>query len=244
MVIWNQIISLNDVNSTNNYLKEKLNIDKNIQEGLIITARNQSSGRGQINNIWESEKDKNLTFSVFLKPNLKVENQFILSKVIALGVYDFCIKIGLNDSKIKWPNDILINGKKIAGILIENTIRGNCILNSIVGIGFNVNQEKFEVTKATSYKIEMKKELELKNILLVCLECIEKRYIQLITHHEKDINTDYLNNLFGYQIEKKYNINDKKIIGKIVGVENNGKLKININKELHQFNFKEIEFIL
>ena len=140
LFIGNNIISLEEVDSTNRYLKDYLLKDNNTIEGLVVVATNQHSGRGQKGNTWQSEQGKNLTFSIFIKPNIQVQAQFLISKAISLGIVDFLNDVGLSELKIKWPNDIFCKDKKIARILIENTLKGNNVSNSIIGIGLNVNQ--------------------------------------------------------------------------------------------------------
>ena len=127
LFIGNKLINLKEVDSTNSYLKQFLSDNNKEIEGLVVVTENQISGRGQKGNSWESEKQKNLTFSIYLKPNIVVHHQFLISKAISLGIIHFLGYLGLNNLKIKWPNDIYCENKKIAGILIENNIRENKI---------------------------------------------------------------------------------------------------------------------
>jgi BirA family biotin operon repressor/biotin-[acetyl-CoA-carboxylase] ligase len=115
---------------------------KEIPEGTIVWVLNQTKGRGQGNKKWHSNPNENLTFSVLLKPSfLPMEKQFVLSKMVAVAVAkvvsSFC-----SDTFIKWPNDIYVKNNKIAGILIENSIQGQKMYHSVVGIGININQDK------------------------------------------------------------------------------------------------------
>lgn len=136
-------VNLTEVNSTNAFMKQLVQNSDNKTEGLVVNTINQTSGRGQQGNRWESEKGKNLTFSVYLRPNTLIQNQFIISKVVSLGIIDFLLDMGLTNAEIKWPNDIYCGKHKIAGILIENTVKGNKVCSSVVGIGLNVNQINF-----------------------------------------------------------------------------------------------------
>ena len=105
-------------------------------EGTVIYADHQSAGKGQPGNRWESEKGKNLLFSVILCPqSVSPEDQFLISMSLSLGICDF-LDNHIREAKIKWPNDILARGKKIAGILIEASPDHGA---AVVGIGLNVN---------------------------------------------------------------------------------------------------------
>ena len=131
--------------------------NKNEIEGLVVFSENQTDGKGQRGNSWITERGKNLTFSLFLKPSILISTQFVLSKIVSLSIVDFLMEMGVKDVKIKWPNDIYCGDKKIAGILIENTISEGKINNCIVGIGLNVNQVNFDssIQNATSLKLEL-----------------------------------------------------------------------------------------
>lgn len=135
-------ISLDEVDSTNNYLKF-LKSSEVLEEFTYVTALFQNAGKGQRGNSWESQKGQNLMLSVLLRPEtLPLSHHFILSEVVSLALLKTLQEYNLEFS-IKWPNDIYWRDSKIAGILIENDIEGNSIHESIIGIGLNVNQEKF-----------------------------------------------------------------------------------------------------
>ena len=124
--IGNKIISLNEVDSTNEFLKSYLLNHANEPEGLVISAKSQYAGKGQRGNQWTSNSNENLTFSVLLQPGIDVSDQFVLTKIISLSIVDFFYYKGIN-AKIKWPNDIYVDDKKIGGILIENTVKQSLI---------------------------------------------------------------------------------------------------------------------
>ncbi len=135
------VLRLEETDSTNNQLKQLLK--DNPEEGSVVIADYQSVGRGQMGNGWHSEKGKNLLFSILLYPeNLPANEQFIISRIASLAVKNMLDQF-TNDIRIKWPNDIYWKEKKICGMLIENDIQGKNILNSIIGIGININQEEF-----------------------------------------------------------------------------------------------------
>ena len=133
---------IDQLESTNNYAASLL-LTKRLPDGSIIVTNSQIGGRGQGSNKWESEPDRNLTFSIILYPDfVEITKQFEISKAISLGVADF-LQSHVNDVSIKWPNDIYIRKAKVAGILLEYSIRRSRISSCIVGIGLNINQIKF-----------------------------------------------------------------------------------------------------
>src|ERR1700741_5411456 len=157
LFIGQNLVQLDAVASTNTYAMQLLK-DVKVIEGTVITAENQTEGKGQRGNTWKAEPSMNLTFSVVLFPDfLSSSDHFYLSKITALALYDSLSELfdpSQHDIKIKWPNDILVNEEKIAGILIENVFRLGKLQQSVVGVGLNVNQEDFSALKnrATSVK--------------------------------------------------------------------------------------------
>ncbi|MBL4710745.1 MAG: biotin--[acetyl-CoA-carboxylase] ligase [Flavobacteriales bacterium] len=236
-----QFIHLNSVESTNIYA-HKLIQEENVLEGFVITTGFQEKGKGQQTKMWESEPDKNLLMSVLLKPNWKVGCQFEWSKMVALSIKESLDSLAVGKVQVKWPNDILIEGEKVAGILIENSIIGETISNSIVGIGLNVNQTNFESFPrvATSLKLKGGREYELEEIRANILESLRKKY------YEFDLGTvkkDYLNALYGYGVPKKFQDNEGDFTGVILGVLPNGRLQLNKNGKLKDYEVKEIVFL-
>jgi BirA family biotin operon repressor/biotin-[acetyl-CoA-carboxylase] ligase len=142
------------LNSTNSYAIEliKQKADKN---GMIIHSFCQTDGKGQRNSTWESLPYQNLTFSIIYHPKqLLLNQQFLLSAAISLGIVNCLKNIGLLNVYIKWPNDIVVNNKKIAGILIESTAQKNYVNKVVIGIGLNLNQTQFTYPQATSVILE------------------------------------------------------------------------------------------
>lgn len=136
------IIHLDEIPSTNDYLSQ-LCRQENVPEFQVVTAMSQTAGKGQRGNSWESEKGKNLLFSLVLHPTfIEAKEQFYLSMLIAICVSEL-LEQYTEDICIKWPNDIYWKDNKIAGILIENELIGKDIAQCIVGIGLNINQETF-----------------------------------------------------------------------------------------------------
>ncbi len=245
LIIGNKLINLKEVDSTNTYMKQLVYSNDKEIEGMVVIAEHQFKGKGQRGNIWESEKGKNFTFSIFLTPNILVQNQFLISKVVSLGIIDFLDNLGLNELKIKWPNDIFCKKNKIAGILIENSIRNNKIENSILGIGLNVNQINFDCGNIpTSIIKELGCDLlNLEELLNNLLFFIEKRYLTLKSGKIELINKDYLNCLYGLNEVRIFKIGSENIDGTIIGVNSIGKLQVKIKDIIEEFDLKEIEFL-
>ncbi len=137
------IIWLASTDSTNEEAKRRISDIDNLS---VVSALEQTSGRGQRGNQWYSAPGQNLLFSIVLKsPSLIAKNHFALNEMAALSVTDFLSAYGIK-AEIKWPNDIYVGEKKICGILIENSFLGNAISSSIIGIGLNINQRNFNVS--------------------------------------------------------------------------------------------------
>jgi BirA family biotin operon repressor/biotin-[acetyl-CoA-carboxylase] ligase len=235
-------------------------------EGTIVVAKLQAQGRGQRGTTWESEPGKNLTLSILLQPTfLRPDEQFQLNKAVSLGVIEFVTAMAppksspkgrtftpgspplgkLEGAAIKWPNDIYIGSKKMAGILIENSVSGNKLLQSIIGIGINVNQEKFsaELPNPTSLKIETGKEFDLKECLEELCSCIEKRYLEIRAGHIAKIDADYLKSLYRFGELANYKYKSEILKAKITGISKMGTLMLETEKgETLECDFKEVGF--
>jgi BirA family biotin operon repressor/biotin-[acetyl-CoA-carboxylase] ligase len=244
LIIGNQIIRLKEVDSTNDYLKS-FKTSNIAFEGLVVVAQNQKKGRGQMGNEWLAEPDKNLTFSVLLMPKLTINYSFVLSMLTSLVIIEFLRSIGLNSPLIKWPNDIYYHQKKMAGILIENTIKKEVISESIIGVGININQTQFESLNATSVGLVLNKTIDLEAALLKLLKLFDATYLKFKQQQNfKSIKQEYLRNIMGFNT--KLNFTDKNgdsFTAKIIDVEWNGRLVLETNqKEIRKYFFKEVEF--
>ncbi len=243
-------IHLKSVDSTNRYASELLRHVK-LSEGSLIYTFEQQKGRGQRGNGWVSEPNKNITLSLVLYPHfLSIEKQFLLTEIAALSVADLMSELldPINQSctlKIKWPNDIYVDGKKMAGILIENTWRENTIQSSIFGIGINVNQVEFNSDlNALSLRMLTGKEFDLIQLINRLCEFIEARYLQLKANKHADIHVAYLNKLYKLNQWANFSANGQTITGKITGISAVGKLKVETaTGEIKEFDLKEITFI-
>ncbi|MCX6231531.1 MAG: biotin--[acetyl-CoA-carboxylase] ligase [Bacteroidetes bacterium] len=243
----NHIIRLKSITSTNDYASGLVK-SNNPAEGTVIWANSQTAGKGQKGNSWESEADKNLTFSFILHPVLiNPSEQFLLNKAISLGITDYLkTKINTLAVKIKWPNDIYAGEKKIAGILIENEILGNTLETAIVGIGLNINQLKFsdKIPNPTSLALITGMESDLQHVLFQVLYKIQDRIINFYNNDIESINDDYLNDLLYFKIYKKYYYNNREIEAMIMDVSEFGELILRTKEEeVIKCSFKEIVFL-
>lgn len=179
--------------------------------------------------------------SVYFEPaNLSVEYQFYLSKFVALTLLDFLTSKGLS-AKIKWPNDIYVNGKKIAGVLIENQLSGSNVKSSIIGIGCNVNQTDFGEINATSLKLECSNFVPVDEVLFGFIQRFNKNE-GLLTNF-KLIDSIYHSNLLGLNEERLFLVNGNRVYGTIKSVSQEGKLNVVINDNLNSYDLKEITFV-
>ena len=144
--------------------------------------------------------------------------------------------------KVKWPNDIYVGDRKICGILIENSIRGNLIENTVVGIGFNVNQVEFEVDKATSLAELTLEDYDLMNVLESIIRSVEKYYLKLRSGKFDEIRKEYLSNLYWLNETHLFGA-DRVFSGQIVDIDAFGRLVIESNNERSTYDIKEIAFI-
>lgn len=216
----------------------------NVMEGTTVVTHHQTAGRGQRGNTWISEKGKNLTFSIVLKPAvLPVKDQFYLNMAVALGVYDYLHEILKDRVKIKWPNDILINSKKVCGILIENQVSGQQIQHSIVGVGLNVNQKKFSLENATSLCVLSGKEFQLEGVLEGVLEKIESRYLLIREQLLDSISITFTEVMYWLGEQHVFSTQGLEFTGMVIGVDEIGQLKIQTSEGLRTFGVKEVEFL-
>lgn len=239
-------IKLAEAASTNSYAMQLL--ASNPVDGTLISATSQLAGRGQSGNHWESESGKNLTISLIYYPRfLKIRDIFYLSKLISLGLQDSIARMLPGQTvQIKWPNDILVNQQKIAGILIENQLEGSDIRVSVSGIGLNVNQRDFSpiiASRTCSLRHFQEKDLDLMEVLGSVLKEIEVQYLHLKNGKFAQLDRAYLQHLFGYQEEMTFRVDQQLVQGIIIGVGKQGHLAVDLAGSVRHFEIKEIEFV-
>lgn len=235
----------NKVTSTNTVATEQI-CSNRPPDGTAVLAKFQTSGKGQSGAVWESEAGKNLLVSYIFYPQfIEPRDLFVMNKAIALGVYDYLESLLGKDVCIKWPNDIYYRDKKIAGMLIENSITFSEVNHSIVGIGINVNQQKFKsyIPEAVSVRNATGKKYDVEECFYGLSSCIEKRYLQLKKQGYFSINDDYKKAL--YRLGEYFFFRKKELIFKarIIDVLDDGKLILENEKgKLETFRFKEVAF--
>jgi len=244
-IIGNTIVRLEVTDSTNNYAKQQIR-EKGLSEGTVFLAYEQTAGRGQLKNSWESEPGQNLIFSIVLCPDfLEIRRQFMLSKAVTLGIYKALNK-QVDLLKIKWPNDIYVGNQKLGGILIENSIMNGLLRSSVVGIGLNVNQTIFysEAPNPVSLRMLTNQHYDCEIILSEILSGINWYYALLREEKEEIIDQEFESVL--YRLNEKYFYKAKEDVfeGEIIGVNEIGQLQIRkIDGKVLEFHFKEVEFL-
>lgn len=237
------IIYLTDCHSTNDEAHDRLR-KREVAEGSVVITDNQTKGKGQRGNQWFSEKGKNLTFSLVLRPKfLTPSEQFFLNMVISLAITDFLSEY-IQDLRIKWPNDIVhITDGKLGGILIVNSLSQSSIESSIVGIGLNINQRHFTLPNACSLTQLAGQDFDIWELLRGLIKHIEKRYVQLKKSNRELLKKEYLLKLFRF--DEWSDFEDNEIFrGKIKGITEEGKLIIEKENGPTQFYaFKEVKFL-
>jgi BirA family biotin operon repressor/biotin-[acetyl-CoA-carboxylase] ligase len=268
------IMWLDSVDSTNSEAKRRISDIDNLS---VLSALSQSEGRGQKGNKWSSVPGENLTFSIVLKfgeqtagkARLSVagklqlvvaaREQFVLTEITSLSIVEFLSRHGIK-AKIKWPNDIYVGDKKICGVLIENSLRGENLSSSIIGIGLNVNQRNFDVNlpNPTSMVLQTGFEEDIKG----CLEEFMDIFQGYLEYSLPNLRERYLSYLWRHNTPARYidqtlqsqplktdsegELPGREFTGIIRGLSPIGHLVVeDIEKgELKEFAFKEISYIL
>jgi BirA family transcriptional regulator, biotin operon repressor / biotin---[acetyl-CoA-carboxylase] ligase len=241
-----KLIKLDAIDSTNDFLKD-LSHNQSLENFTVVTARSQTKGRGQQGAKWQTEEGKNLITSILIKETLhNIEGVFQLNIAVALGITEALKKIKIPSVCIKWPNDIMAENRKIAGILIENSIKGNSQIESIVGIGLNINQVNFEnLPKAASLKSITNIDYDPFEILEIIVKEIQGK-IKFITQNQTDrLWTEYDQNLFKKGIPMAFeDENGNKFMGIIQGVNKIGKLIVLLEDDsVKEYGIKEIRLL-
>ncbi len=255
-----KIIELDQTESTNSYLAS---VARESPHGLVVTARNQTSGRGQRGNSWESVPGENVTMSMLLRPRgLHPSCQFLISQAVSLAIVAVLKKyLPGNDVSVKWPNDIYVGDSKICGILIENSITVSSILHSVVGIGLNVNQDRFVSSAPNPVSMYMLtgKKYRLRDIVTEITEEIMRETAFLVT--ESVVEAELIDNLCERYFRSLWrregywpymdNINKERIMARIASVDADGTLSLalqspsqDVAEEIRSFAFKEIAAVL
>ncbi len=239
-----RILRLEETGSTNNYLREYIQKER-LPEGSVVITENQTAGRGQIGNTWESEPGANLTFSVVLYPTcIKANRQFIISQITSLSVKE-TLDNYTQGITVKWPNDIYWNDKKICGMLIENDLSGQYMYCSVIGIGLNINQEKFTgpaPNPVSLFQITGKK-YDREEIFDRFLRIFYGYYLALLEEKEDEIKNAYRSALYRGEGYYAYRDNNGLFEAQVYGIEPMGHILLQLhNGEIRRYAFKEVSY--
>lgn len=216
-------------------------ISENTENGTVVITDNQTKGRGRQSNKWISSPGKSLTFSIIMYPNALPSQTNLYSLIAGLSITDCLIEYDIQ-ARLKWPNDILINGKKVGGILCESKISGGIIKSMVIGIGLNVNEEVTDLPeelrdKATSLIIESGKQYQLEILLANILNHLERRI------KNKDTNSqlsDWKKRCAHLNQKVTFRSGNKIVTGIFKGLSSTGQAIISINNKEVKFDSGEI----
>ncbi|MET0760125.1 MAG: biotin--[acetyl-CoA-carboxylase] ligase [Flavobacterium sp.] len=241
-----KLIKLDAIDSTNDFLKS-LAGSQIVENYTVVTAENQIKGKGQMGAKWVSETGKNLIMSILIKDLLLDVNQiYNLNVAVSLSVISALENFAIPKLSIKWPNDIMSDNKKIGGILIENSIKTNGEIISIVGIGLNVNQINFdELPKASSLSVIMGTNFDKEEVLFKIVENLKINVAKLLNNQSEKLWRDYNFNLFKKGIPMPFESqNGDKFMGIIQDVNDFGRLQILLEDDsIVTFGVKEIQML-
>lgn len=252
-------LELDQVDSTNTYawqlVREAQTRGGNtLQDGMLIQAQHQYAGRGQRGTTWLAAPGENLTFSLVLYPRgVTGGTLFLLHKAFSLAVADALSELlgPQHPVQIKWPNDILVDGRKVCGMLIENQLTATHVEVTVLGIGLNVNQRVFPADlakRATSLGLVTGEHHPLGHVLDRLLSHIEGLYLPLRNVRALDaghtalLDHAYLQRLYRYQEWAPFQQGTERFQGMIVGVTRDGRLALQRSAGLRYYDFKEVVF--
>ncbi len=240
------IIKLNAIDSTNDFLKD-LTRNQLVDNFTTVVAQKQTKGKGQMGAAWESEGGKNLIMSILVKDVLQnVDEIFHLNVAIALSVLQVLQDFKVPNLSVKWPNDIMSDHKKIGGILIENSFKSDTKIESIVGIGLNVNQKQFEnLPKASSMAVITSTEFDLDMLLNKIIFQIKKNCSWILSNQSDKLWKEYHNHLFKINVPMAFeDANQNKFMGIIQGVSSEGRLQVILEDDsIKSYGIKEIQIL-
>ncbi len=245
------IIHLASTTSTNDEMQKLLNANTpDLQEGTLIYADEQTKGRGQVGNSWESETGKNLTGTIVLFPDfLKADEQFLITQMGALAVVDFLTKYAhLTNVTVKWPNDVYWNDKKISGTLNEAMLMGKSIDYVMLGVGINLNQSTFRSDAPNPVSVVQitGQEFNQTKAAVLFRQCVMERYMQLANGDGSDIRRDYMACL--YRKDGFYAYADERgerFEAEIVTIHPAGEFELRLRSGEHRtYLFKQVHYIL
>lgn len=241
-----ELIKLSATDSTNDYLKD-LASKHVLQNYTVVATNHQMMGRGQMGATWISEPGKNLTFSLLLYDILdNIDSIFSLNIAVATAIIEVLKNENIPDLKIKWPNDIMSANKKVGGILIENIIKSATAIQSIIGIGINVNQCNFEgLPQASSLCLATGQFFDCDELLVKIVEKLKQNVARLSEGKALEIWEQYTCSLFKKGLPMPFENQEKqRFMGIIQGVNQTGQLELLLEDDSVQvYGIKEIQML-
>lgn len=238
-----KIYHFDTVSSTNDLAREEQFV-----HGDVLWAERQTAGRGQRGHTWLSEEEVNLTFSLVVEPRfLPAKEQFLLSAATAVALCDCLTRYGI-EARIKWTNDIYVEDRKIVGILIEHFYAGATLRRTVIGIGLNVNQQRFDpsLPNPTSMLLEGEKRYDREEVLRTFYDCFMARYAQVEQGDGEAILQAYRALIYRLGREQRFRLPEgEELTATIEGIESDGALRLrHEDGKSHSYHFKEIEFVI
>jgi len=241
--IGRNFLYFNEIDSTNSVLKDKSN--KNVN-GTVVFAEKQKAGKGRFNSFWESEKGQNLTFSILLNIDKNYKDKLNLLNLGTAQVLASTLESIFHlNVEVKWPNDILIKKKKVAGILVETVSLGADIKKAIIGVGLNVNQTLFAGEynyPPTSLRLELSQSVEREKILAEFLNNFEELLLK-IKHKPNSVMQSWREkcDMIGEKI--CLNQNGKLKYGVFDDVDENGQMLLKTEQGIEIINYGDARVV-
>lgn len=216
-----------------------------LPEFYTVSAGFQKAGRGQGKNSWFSDAGENILCSILFRPRVPASRQFLFNQYFSLTVRKFLLQY-IQEVQIKWPNDIYIGEKKIAGILIEHSVTGDQISRTIAGIGLNINQKEFPASlpNPTSLYLETGKKYDVNTLTAELVSYCKSEYVNLSEQKAPELQAEYLACLYRFDDFYQYEIGCEHVIAKIERVDAFGRLLLSEkNGKKRCCGMKEIAFV-
>lgn len=225
-----KIFTFQTIDSTNNCARAVANVGA--AEGVVVFAEEQTAGKGRLGRSWKANPGENLTFSLLLRPKVPADAINLLPLYVAVAVAQAIERATGLKVECKWPNDLLVNGKKVAGILIEASLQQNLVEYVVIGLGINVNQMQFPpdlLQRATSLKLESSKEIDRVHLFKEILGSLESNYRASLTNGLQSVIPSWLNR--APMINKPITVSQQGTIiaGVVKGLSNDGGIVVQAN---------------
>lgn len=225
-----RIFIMDETDSTNEELKRKWD---RLPTGALVLAKRQTGGKGRMGRSWESRSETGIWMSFMIKPDIRPCNISSLTLVVAMACQEAIKRVVHIDTHIKWPNDIVVNGKKLVGILTETSFENNKVNYVIIGIGINVSMKKFPAelaSRATSFTMEGLENID-RNLLVAEIgSCFEKYYdIYVMNENMSGLKSEYENKLVNIDKEVVVIEADSQFKGIAKGINDSGELMIQVD---------------